>query len=354
MVTIDRGRSGAARRMEDAVHGLATPAYGRIVNALLQGDPMPADGTARAILPPKDASAPGTGWRHAFAYWRGTVGNLIRPHHLDAQARPERRAPVSISAAQRAEWQQVFHVDPRVQAPLLYNQRVGTLLYTQLFGEMRINFRHLLHLRHRVEHRAGAAACANADDHQLICRVTDVRRVFAQRAVITVRSDIRRSPERGGALLSVVYDDFVVRALPLADLAGMDGDPALERVVQGLRRRRPELCATSAQVWCESMPLPADLGRRYGRISGDCNPVHTTAWAARLFGVKRPFAQGLALRNAVVARLAALGMDLGRFEMTFASPACLGQSLELRVANGRFELLGSQGELVAFGESGEI
>ena len=37
----------------------------------------------------------------------------------------------------------------------------------------------------------------------------------------------------------------------------------------------------------------ADLGRRYGAVSGDRNPIHMTALTARLFGFKRAIAHGM-------------------------------------------------------------
>lgn len=45
----------------------------------------------------------------------------------------------------------------------------------------------------------------------------------------------------------------------------------------------------TAQVW----RLPADLGRRYARVSGDANPIHLSALGARAFGFRRPIAHGM-------------------------------------------------------------
>ena len=38
---------------------------------------------------------------------------------------------------------------------------------------------------------------------------------------------------------------------------------------------------------------PADIGRRYGAVSGDRNPIHMSALSARLFGFKRAIAHGM-------------------------------------------------------------
>jgi acyl dehydratase len=38
---------------------------------------------------------------------------------------------------------------------------------------------------------------------------------------------------------------------------------------------------------------PADIGRRYGLVSGDMNPIHLSAPSARLFGFRQAIAHGL-------------------------------------------------------------
>jgi len=50
----------------------------------------------------------------------------------------------------------------------------------------------------------------------------------------------------------------------------------------------PERIEHSA-VW----RIPEDLGRRYGAIAGDRNPIHQYAWTAKLFGFKRAIIHGM-------------------------------------------------------------
>ncbi len=49
-----------------------------------------------------------------------------------------------------------------------------------------------------------------------------------------------------------------------------------------------------APLSCQAEFLaPADMGRRYGAVSGDRNPIHLTAMTAKLFGFKRAIAHGM-------------------------------------------------------------
>ncbi len=288
--------------------------------------------------------------RYASAYWSGTLANLLRPHRLVPGPVAPVAAALTVSPALRQGWCALFGVQPNEPVPLLFNQGVGTLLYTRLFGALGFNFRHLVHLQHESLHEAGAAVCAAAASQWLQVGVQEVARAGPQRVVVTLRTDILR--ERGGARLAQVVDRFLVRQLPASVVGALVGDSTLPGAAGGLSRRTPQLAPHAEGSWCAQVPLPADWGRRYARVSGDANPVHTTQWGARLFGLPRPFAQGLSLRNAVAVRLARHGEPLERLQMTFASPAWLGQALQLVVRDGRFELVGERGELVAFGECG--
>jgi acyl dehydratase len=49
--------------------------------------------------------------------------------------------------------------------------------------------------------------------------------------------------------------------------------------------------------------VPADIGRRYGAVSGDRNPIHLHNVSAKLFGMPRAIAHGMWLKARVLAAL---------------------------------------------------
>jgi acyl dehydratase len=55
----------------------------------------------------------------------------------------------------------------------------------------------------------------------------------------------------------------------------------------------------SEAVWS----IPADIGRRYGAVSGDRNPIHLHNVSAKLFGMPRAIAHGMWLKARVLAAL---------------------------------------------------
>lgn len=61
---------------------------------------------------------------------------------------------------------------------------------------------------------------------------------------------------------------------------------------------RPALPAPDA-IW----QIPGDIGRRYGAVSGDRNPIHLHNLSAKLFGMPRAIAHGMWLKARVLAAL---------------------------------------------------
>ena len=70
--------------------------------------------------------------------------------------------------------------------------------------------------------------------------------------------------------------------------------------------------------------LPASLGRRYARVSGDSNPIHTSVIAARLFGFRRPIAHGMWTKARALAQiLPNAPIERAQVRVAFKTPAFL-------------------------------
>ncbi|NEB42418.1 MaoC/PaaZ C-terminal domain-containing protein [Streptomyces sp. SID14515] len=97
--------------------------------------------------------------------------------------------------------------------------------------------------------------------------------------------------------------------------------------------------------------LPGDLGRRYGAVSGDRNPIHLHPLTARLFGFPRAIAHGMwtvARCLAETGDVAELRSVRAEFKAPVLLPATVtyaadpaGSAFALRGAGGRVHLVGA-------------
>ena len=69
--------------------------------------------------------------------------------------------------------------------------------------------------------------------------------------------------------------------------------------------------------------VPGDIGRRYGGVSGDINPIHLHPISARLFGFPKPIAHGMWLKARCLAALEGQLPDALSVEVAFKLPLLL-------------------------------
>ena len=86
--------------------------------------------------------------------------------------------------------------------------------------------------------------------------------------------------------------------------------------------------ASAAADLSTSWRLSADLGRRYGMICGDLNPIHLSAPSARLFGFKRAIIHGMWTASRALSDLSD-ALPQGRWQLTveFKRPLALPSSV---------------------------
>jgi MaoC dehydratase-like protein len=85
--------------------------------------------------------------------------------------------------------------------------------------------------------------------------------------------------------------------------------------------------------------VPADIGRRYGAVSGDRNPIHLHGWSARLFGMPRPIAHGMWVKARCLAELEATLPGAFSVDVRFKLPLFLPAQVAFGVGeDGAFEV----------------
>jgi acyl dehydratase len=80
--------------------------------------------------------------------------------------------------------------------------------------------------------------------------------------------------------------------------------------------------------------VPGDIGRRYGAVSGDRNPIHLHGWSAKLFGMPRPIAHGMWLKARCLAELERSLPDAFTVSVRFKLPLFLPAQVAFGVCDG--------------------
>jgi MaoC like domain len=88
--------------------------------------------------------------------------------------------------------------------------------------------------------------------------------------------------------------------------------------------------------------LPGDLGRRYGSVSGDLNPIHVHPLSARLFGFPSAIAHGIWTKARCLAALESRLPQAFTVEVAFKKPILLPGKVEFCEADGPGEAFNVQ------------
>ncbi len=90
----------------------------------------------------------------------------------------------------------------------------------------------------------------------------------------------------------------------------------------------PELTSATELPATATWRLAGDLGRRYGPVSGDLNPIHVHPLSARLFGFKSAIAHGMWTKARCLAALEPRLPDAFTVDVAFKKPILLPAKVE--------------------------
>jgi hypothetical protein len=120
-----------------------------------------------------------------------------------------------------------------------------------------------------------------------------------------------------------VGDELVWEEVSTNLKRGGSGSKGSDRKGPGAELPRAEDLPATA-TW----KLPGDLGRRYGSVSGDLNPIHMHPLSARLFGFPSAIAHGMWTKARCLAALEPRLPDAFTVEVAFKKPILLPGKVE--------------------------
>ena len=234
-------------------------------------------------------------------------------------------AGVRVDPAELADYAKVCGFTLRDALPATYLHIKAFPLHMQLMTDGKFPFPAvgLVHLRNRITVHRPAHVSETFD---ISVRATPIEphpkgRTFA--LVSEARVD--------GELVWEDVSTMLRRGGGGADAAngGSEGHGAEEPRQSVLAEREKD--AGDPVTWT----LAGDLGRRYGAVSGDRNPIHLHALTARAFGFPRAIAHGMWTKARALAALEPLP-DAYTVDVSFRKPILLPSRVTFAAHDGRF------------------
>lgn len=120
---------------------------------------------------------------------------------------------------------------------------------------------------------------------------------------------------------------------------------------KGLSKLKSTLLDKGDNVETIDWFIPENMGKTYGHLSGDLNPVHTNHWLTKKLGLKKPFLQGSCTANMMIAALHQNNLpEIKKIDTKFCAPLYVGQTISILSGENMVEVVDEDRQLVAFGE----
>ena len=256
--------------------------------------------------------------------WGAVRGLFRRGDGQDLPATTLQADGVRLDAEAVAAYARLCGFASSAVAPITYPQILAFPLQTRIMLAADFPFPvvGLVHLHNRIRQRAPLH--------------------IGEALTVTARTGNLLAHEKGQAF------SLVAEAVRDGETVWRGESVYLHRGRAGRGAAMPVLDGVMAQALVETWQVPADLGRRYARVSGDANPIHTSALGARLFGFRRPIAHGMWAKARAAAALTQ-GLPLGEaeVEVAFRAPLFLpGEALLRSGPDGAFEVTDAAGHRI--------
>lgn len=299
--------------------------------------------------PPQGLRVPAAvpGQRLRRRWWATMLPAWLRRHHLVPQVSSQHSATFTASAKLQQRLVDQFDLRQDARAtpyPLLQAQGVVAQLQARVLADLGVSRRHVLHLRHQTRLPQGARALGDAHRQRLDCLLLRVVCVSPTEVMALLQT---RISDDEGRLLALLEDGFVAGNLPPASVALAEDDDLLRRAISRDRRRKPVIDPATNGVLRRQLFMPGQAGRRFGAGPDGLLLQGTSRWPGRRY----PAVRDLYLRNLAVRELAEWGLEPASLQITFCIPARIGQTLCLHLQGRVFEIVGPEGQLMAFGNA---
>jgi len=285
---------------------------------------------------------PTSGFGYASRFYLKVFQSLKQDETLDLGASlPPMKTSWFLDEAKYNEWISLMSYQSSAPQAFTFSAPAGVWALMQVLEDIGISFSRIMHMSSRL-------LMLNRDGFQ------------ENQHYSTYVHYLGARPHSKRAVLirfqSVVKDITGREVMNLEDelyVSGLD-----EELIKKLtltpdeKNRKPTKSALLNNQMADKLPMTItrSMGQKYGKLSGDLNPLHISSIGARLFGHKKSFVQGLCTLNLIVSQL---GMhwkgSIRSMEIHFLRPVSQPSKPTLLCTLDQFELVDDEGNLLASG-----
>lgn len=240
------------------------------------------------------------------------------------------------------QWMKLLAYDDSLpKQAFTFSAPAGVWALMQVLEDLGISFSRIMHMGSRL--RMGSTNGFKPDQHYSTYVHYRGARPHSKRAVLIRFQSIVRDVT--GHEVMNLEDELYVAGLQEDFVKNMTAEATPNE-----RRATQSVLLTNSMADKIPMQIKRGMGQKYGKLSGDLNPLHISSIGARLFGHKKSFVQGLCTLNLIVAELGRHWQgSIKSIDIRFLRPVSQPSKLTLLCTLTQFELVDKDGVLLVSG-----
>lgn len=267
---------------------------------------------------------------------------IIRKHKPNLDTRlPRLESRMDLNSDSEKKWCALFDIDPRLAAPLTRYIPTSSQAIIEYVKRLNVSYKNLVFAASRIDFLQHDIASSTDSDIHLRYRYHGSEALNRTSSVARFSTEVVSDP-----LCPMIRqtDYFYLRH---ATCNTPINDSAI-RTIRSMPRKRQHLCE---QECIGEFYIWKRMGLDFGKLSGDLNLTHILDSTARITNKSRGFIQGLCTLNIIIGLLwQQYPQGLGSLNIYFSRPVLHEQRVYLLCDGNAFELIGEEGQMLAFGE----
>ncbi|WP_440683568.1 MaoC family dehydratase [Cysteiniphilum halobium] len=255
----------------------------------------------------------------------------------------------SFSSKDKKQWSDLYYLQSSLNYPMLYYQRIGLLFVMRTINQLGINFKNNLHLASEINyHHQGIF-----EENQYYTMEASIKELFHLRkdrvAVVLFFVFYNQNKEK----IISSEETLFIKNISEKDIMTLKNQNIFSTHYSP--NAFIHLANKHSTLWQQShtkevtFTIPSNFAKQYGHIAGDLNFIHISNFAARLFGYKKAFLQGMASCNFIIKYIVESGIKLRTIKVKFHNPVYLGDDVTLYISTNQFELTDKYKKLLVSG-----
>ena len=286
---------------------------------------------------------PSSGFGYAGRFYLKVFQSLQQEESLALDATlPPMKTSWFLDEKKQAAWMSLVDYHSAAPQAFTFSAPAGVWALMQVLKELGISFSRIMHMSSRLLMLHSDGFRVNQHYSTFVHYLG--ARPHSKRAVLIRFQSVVKDVT--GRDVMTLEDELYVAGLDEAFVASLNlTDEPLPK-----RRAKSELMDNTLADRIP-MTIGRGMGQKYGKLSGDLNPLHISTLGAKLFGHKKSFVQGLCTLNLIIARLGEhWNGSIRSMDIEFVRPVAQPSKPTLVCTLDHFELIDDEGNLLVRGQ----